>query len=201
MGGPGPMRAGTRPIGTQPPPATSAPAGGSRPPLKIKLSAKEHGFYSNMYSQAAGDGNSVRGKEAVTFFKRSGLPVDKLKAIWLVAARASNECLSKDEFYVALRLIAYQQNGMPADERSIKANLEVSLPNLNGGGGPASNAAQQAPPASSKPEISAEDIAAKLPSLDDLDIGQLQGIDSLIPSIDQKSKQEQMEAQRQQMML
>ena len=96
-------------MGTQPP-NMGPPGGGGparRPPWKIKLAAKEHGFYSNMYSQAAGEGNSVKGKEAVTFFKRSGLPVDKLKQIWLIAARTSNEYLTKEEFYVALRLIAY----------------------------------------------------------------------------------------------
>lgn len=153
-----------------------------------------------MYSQAAGDGNSVRGKEAVTFFKRSGLPVEKLKEIWLLAARTSNEYLTKEEFYVALRLIAYHQNGVPADESSITANIEVSLPVLDTGfAGSTSQASSQAQPEPSKPEISAEDIASKLPSLDDLDIGQLHGIDSLIPSVDQKAKQEQMAQQRQQM--
>ena len=51
--------------------------------------------------------NKVGGKEGVIFFKRSGLPVDTLKNIWKTAARTSNEFLSRDEFYVALRLIAY----------------------------------------------------------------------------------------------
>lgn len=75
----------------------------------------------------------MRGKEAVTFFKRSGLPVDKLKEIWLLAARTSNEYLTKEEFYVALRLIAYHQNGMPVEESSIMNNLEVGLPVLESG--------------------------------------------------------------------
>jgi hypothetical protein len=43
----------------------------------------------------------------VTFFKRSMLPVDTLKSIWKIAARTSNDYLTRDEFYVALRLIAY----------------------------------------------------------------------------------------------
>lgn len=51
--------------------------------------------------------NRVGGKEAVAFFKRSGLPVDTLKTIWKIAARTSNEYLSRDEFYIALRLVAY----------------------------------------------------------------------------------------------
>ena len=43
----------------------------------------------------------------MAFFKRSGLSTDVLKNIWLIAARTSNEYLTRDEFYVALRLIAY----------------------------------------------------------------------------------------------
>lgn len=48
--------------------------------IKITLKGREHGFYSNMWSQATGNNqNSVGGKEAVTFFKRSGLSVEILK--------------------------------------------------------------------------------------------------------------------------
>ena len=51
--------------------------------------------------------NKVGGKDAVQFFKKSGLPVDTLKEIWKLSARTSNEFLSREEFYVALRFIAY----------------------------------------------------------------------------------------------
>ena len=53
------------------------------------------------------DSITLGGPDAVTFFKKSGLPVEKLRDIWKLAARTSNEYLTKDEFYVALRLIAY----------------------------------------------------------------------------------------------
>lgn len=80
-----------------------------KPPWKIKLIGKEHGFYSNMMSLACPNGDSkVGGKDAVLFFKKSGLPVERLKDFWKIAARTSNEYLTKDEFYVALRLIAYE---------------------------------------------------------------------------------------------
>ena len=55
----------------------------------------------------------------MVFFKKSGLPVDKLKEFWKISARTSNEYLTRDEFYIALRLIAYEQNGIPATEESI----------------------------------------------------------------------------------
>ena len=72
--------------------------------------------------------NKVGGKEAVVFFKKSGLPVDKLKEFWKIAARSSNEYLTRDEFYIALRLIAYAQNGLPSNEDAILQNVAVGLP-------------------------------------------------------------------------
>lgn len=68
------------------------------------------------------------------FFRRSGLPNDKLKQIWLIAARTSNEYLTKEEFYVALRLIAYHQNDIPVSEMSIQQNIEVGFPQLGNSG-------------------------------------------------------------------
>ena len=79
-----------------------------REKLVANLTPKERGFYSNMLSLADPNGNNkVGGKDAVAFFKKSGLPVEQLKEIWKISARTSNEYLSREEFYVALRLIAY----------------------------------------------------------------------------------------------
>jgi hypothetical protein len=46
-------------------------------------------------------------------------------------------------------------------------------------------------PSAAKPEVRAEEMAAMLPDLDDLDINQLDGINSLIPSVDKKSKEQE----------
>lgn len=106
-----------------------------RKPLKVQLKPKEMGLYSLMFQQADVKGNQkVEGAEAVNFFRKSGLANDKLKAIWLMAARTSNQHLTREEFYIALRLIAYEQNGMAADENAIELNLEVDLPRFDGGG-------------------------------------------------------------------
>jgi epidermal growth factor receptor substrate 15 len=70
----------------------------------------------------------VGGKDAVIFFKKSGLPVEKLKEIWIIAAKTSNEYLTRDEFYLALRLIAYAQNNINADENSVMLEIDVGLP-------------------------------------------------------------------------
>jgi epidermal growth factor receptor substrate 15 len=79
------------------------------------------------------DPAKISGQEAVVFFKKSGLPIDKLKHIWSIAARTTNDYLTKDEFYIALRLIAYSQNNMKSDEESIMFDLKVGLPNFDDG--------------------------------------------------------------------
>jgi hypothetical protein len=45
--------------------------------LRVKLTNKEKGYYSNLMMQADPAGNNrVGGKEGVIFFKRSGLTTD-----------------------------------------------------------------------------------------------------------------------------
>ena len=108
------------------------PALDKKPPLKVNLTDKEKGFYSNLLMQADPAGNNrVGGQEAVTFFKRSNLPLDKLKSIWKIAARSSPDYLTRDEFYIALRLIAYAQNGIQPNEESIKFDIPVDFPKLD----------------------------------------------------------------------
>ena len=51
--------------------------------LKIELSNKERGYYSNMLAKVEQDGsNRVDGKTAVNFFKTSGVDINLLKGIW-----------------------------------------------------------------------------------------------------------------------
>ena len=74
----------------------------------MKLTNQERGFYSNMFSIANPTGaKTLSGQDAVTFMKKSGLPVDKLKEIWRLSATTDLSCLTREEFYVALRLISY----------------------------------------------------------------------------------------------
>ena len=102
--------------------------------LSLKLTNQERGYYSNMLALCKpADPSKVSGAEAVTFFKKSGVSVDKLKGIWNVANRTCNEYLTKDEFYIALRLIAYAQNNMKCDEQSILLDVKVGLPNFDEG--------------------------------------------------------------------
>jgi epidermal growth factor receptor substrate 15 len=75
--------------------------------------------------------SKVTGQEAVTFFKKSNLPVEKLKSIWTIAARTSNDYLTREEFYIALRLIAYAQNGVEPTEQSLRLDLKAPMPDFS----------------------------------------------------------------------
>jgi epidermal growth factor receptor substrate 15 len=110
----------------------SGPSSFQKPQAKLKLTNQERGYYSNMFALAnpSKDSNNLSGSDSVTFFKKSGLAVDRLREIWKAAAKTSNEYLTKDEFYVALRLIAYAQNNMRCDEDAIMFDLKVALPNF-----------------------------------------------------------------------
>lgn len=72
--------------------------------------------------------NQIGGDKAVGFLKRSGVDPKILREIWEISARTNKSFLNRDEFYIALRLIAYAQNGVPVSETSIRQNVEVELP-------------------------------------------------------------------------
>lgn len=162
--------------------------------VEVKLRGREHGFYSNMFSKVdPNDEGKVAGKEAVTFFKSSGLPVEKLKEIWTMASSSMTH-LTRDEFYIALRLIAYAQNNIEVSLKSIRLDIEVGLPNFDAGRPqqPMSDMNRlNDPPPAFKPE----DINS-LPSLDDLDINLMNNVTSLVPSMDQRLKMEQQQQQQ-----
>ena len=58
--------------------------------------------------------------------------MEKLKDVWKLSARTANDHLNTEEFYIAMRLIAYLQNGMRCDEEYIVMNMNVALPTFEG---------------------------------------------------------------------
>ena len=91
--------------------------------LSVKITKEEKGYFANLYQMACKDGDTkVEGKEGAAFLKKSNLPRDVLKNIWMIAAQTNLSWLERDEFYVALRLIALAQSNMPYDEKSIMFN-------------------------------------------------------------------------------
>ena len=101
--------------------------------LYVKLTQEEKGYYSNLF-QLVDDQNlgKLKAKDAANFMKKSGLSKDTLKNIYLIASQSSKQFLEKDEFYVALRLIALAQNNMPYNAQAIITNNPLPpLPNFN----------------------------------------------------------------------
>ena len=78
-----------------------------RPQLRARVTNQELNYFQNLLTSASQSPDLIAAKEAVTLFQRSGVQLEKLKEIWQISARTSNEYLSKEEFFVALRLIAY----------------------------------------------------------------------------------------------
>ena len=87
----------------------------------------------------------------------------------MVAAHTSNEYLTRDEFYIAIRLIAYAQKGMRCDAEAIMFDLPLDFPDFTDDA-PAIMAAPKAPPTPSM---------ADLPDLDKLDFANPQTLSNL----------------------
>ncbi|MCQ2817097.1 MAG: EF-hand domain-containing protein [archaeon] len=94
--------------------------------LYLKRTKEETGFYSNLFQLADKMNKGVlTGKEAADFLKKSGLSKEILKQIWLIAAKNKTQSMDKDEFYIALRLIALAQNGYPVSKECIINNSPI----------------------------------------------------------------------------
>jgi len=72
----------------------------------------------------------IDGKKCAVFMKKSKVEKHILKKIWLMCS-SDNATLERDEFYLALRLISYAQNGIEICADSIIKNLECKLPNFH----------------------------------------------------------------------
>ena len=101
--------------------------------LQVQLTNAEQRFFSQLYNKL--DNNNlgrILGKPAANFMKTSNLKKEVLKEIWLIAAQTNNTFLLREEFYVALRLIALAQNNMPFTAQSIEKNNPIPpLPNFD----------------------------------------------------------------------
>ena len=106
--------------------------GGARELLRIKLSDQERGYYSNIFAQVNPElKNEVSSQTIVPFLMTSGLEVNALKEVWQIAAGTSNSFLVREEFYVALRLVALLQSSQPANANSIINNVPAPLPRFD----------------------------------------------------------------------
>ena len=101
--------------------------------LYVKLTQEEKGYFSNLFQLVDNENfGKLKAKDAANFMKKSGLSKEILKNIYLIASQSSKQFLERDEFYVALRLIALAQNNMPYNAQAIILNRPIPpLPNFN----------------------------------------------------------------------
>ena len=101
--------------------------------LNVQLTRDENMLFNKLYNMLDNNNQGrIMGKPAANFMKTSGLDKNTLKQIWLIAAQNSNTQIEKEEFFVALRLIALAQNNMPFSAEVIDRNNPIPpLPNFN----------------------------------------------------------------------
>ena len=101
--------------------------------LHVQLTNEENILYNKLYNILDNNNQGrILAKPAANFMKKSGLDKATLKNIWLIAAQTDNTQMDKDEFFVALRLIALAQNNMPFSAENIDRNNPIPpLPVFN----------------------------------------------------------------------
>ncbi|XP_049992114.1 epidermal growth factor receptor substrate 15 isoform X1 [Alexandromys fortis] len=91
--------------------------------------------YEKYYRQVdTGNTGRVLASDAAAFLKKSGLPALILGKIWDLADTDGKGVLSKQEFFIALRLVACAQNGLDVSLSSL--NLAVPPPRFHDSSSP-----------------------------------------------------------------
>ena len=99
---------------------------------RINLSTREAPFYQTLYSLAKPDTSGyISGSSGAEFLQLSGLDREILHTVWSLADSRQEGRLSMDRFFVALRLIAHAQGGMPL-AASLISIVPPSLPIFEG---------------------------------------------------------------------
>ena len=98
--------------------------------LTVNFTEEEEIYFYNLFESL--DTNNLNKLDSVlasTFFKKSGLPKHVLKEIWLMVVKYSTSHITREEFYIILRLISLAQNNLPYTEESINNNTApIALP-------------------------------------------------------------------------
>ncbi|KAI8581454.1 hypothetical protein K450DRAFT_233170 [Umbelopsis ramanniana AG] len=96
--------------------------------VQAKLSPEEQVDYPKLFKIANKSGTGiVSGAEAIEFFAKSGLSPAVLSEIWDIADEANAGQLDNHAFYVALKLIACQQQGKEPSKPIIATNVKVPV--------------------------------------------------------------------------
>eukprot|EP00639_Heterosigma_akashiwo_P014834 CAMPEP_0206361950 /NCGR_PEP_ID=MMETSP0294-20121207/667_1 /ASSEMBLY_ACC=CAM_ASM_000327 /TAXON_ID=39354 /ORGANISM="Heterosigma akashiwo, Strain CCMP2393" /LENGTH=133 /DNA_ID=CAMNT_0053806933 /DNA_START=72 /DNA_END=469 /DNA_ORIENTATION=+ len=90
---------------------------------------EERSYYDGLFSIAdTANAGSIAGKAAVSFFSLSGLDFSILKQVWDIADARGEHMLRREDFYVAMRLIAMAQAEKPLRKDTLVNGCRVELP-------------------------------------------------------------------------
>ena len=97
--------------------------------VRIKIKKEEREYYSKLFEAAKTKGtNKASINNALAFFTKSKLSGGMVKKICAIAAQTNPGEMDRDEFYVALRLIALAQCRREVSLAAIANNIESPLP-------------------------------------------------------------------------
>ncbi|KAL7821353.1 endocytic protein [Trichoderma aethiopicum] len=111
----------------------SAAAGVAPSVPNLNLRDDERAFYDRLFSQASRDGEKVTGDVAVQLFEKTTLDSTTLGTIWQIADIGNQGFLTREGFYVALRLVGHAQVGkQPSPELALQPLPRGRLPEFAG---------------------------------------------------------------------
>ncbi|CAK9106597.1 Epidermal growth factor receptor substrate 15 (Protein Eps15) (Protein AF-1p) [Durusdinium trenchii] len=86
-----------------------------------------YGWAEKLYQDLGG--GMIDGERAANFLMQSGLPMEVLHSIWDLADSGDQGALNREQFFGALRLVAWAQNGHHP-EPSLMSRLPPMLPDF-----------------------------------------------------------------------
>jgi hypothetical protein len=99
----------------------------------MELHGDEKAAFESLFARADQDHDGAIGpNDARPFFAQLGLPGPVLGQIWGEANAAKTEALSRDNFFVALRLAALAQAGQPVSREVALGSRDALVPRLQG---------------------------------------------------------------------
>ncbi|KAK1251154.1 hypothetical protein MKX07_005709 [Trichoderma sp. CBMAI-0711] len=111
----------------------SAAAGVAPSVPNLNLRDDERAFYDRLFNQATRDGDKVTGEVAVQLFEKTTLDSSILGTIWQIADIGNQGFLTREGFYVALRLVGHAQAGkQPSPELALQPLPRGRLPEFAG---------------------------------------------------------------------
>ncbi|KAK7480159.1 hypothetical protein BaRGS_00028544, partial [Batillaria attramentaria] len=98
----------------------------------LKLGDLEQQYYAELFQTCDVEGTGkITGMKASELFLASGLNQDALKQIWELCGAKRLGQFGRSQFYIALKLIAVAQAGLPIKLETLNAGKDIPLPKFS----------------------------------------------------------------------